>query len=154
MKFKFEFLFISHWKFSAFKYGSLGYLSRKGCHRNKDKCKTFPKDNHTDSDHLTPFLVYKAGCTQFVREFNSMTNKINNFIDVTDQVTILETLPLIIVIVVGYIETPRGLQIFKTVWAKKASEEIIKDEKSYLQNIDWYPGKDVTAKTNIKEIKK
>ena len=79
LKFKFEFLFISHWKFSAFKYGSLGYLSRKGCHRNKGKCKTFPKDNHTDSDHLTPFLVYKAGCTQVVREFNSMTNKINNF---------------------------------------------------------------------------
>jgi len=38
-------------------------------------------------------------------------------------VTILETPPMIVVGVVGYIETPRGLRAFKTIWAEHLSDD-------------------------------
>ena len=37
--------------------------------------------------------------------------------------TIIDTPPVIVVGVVGYIETPRGLRTFKTVFAEHLSEE-------------------------------
>ena len=43
--------------------------------------------------------------------------------EVVEAVTILETPPLTVVGLVGYIDTPRGLRTFKTVWAEHLSEE-------------------------------
>jgi len=43
--------------------------------------------------------------------------------EIVESVTILETPPLIVIGVVGYIETPRGLRTIGTVWAQHISDE-------------------------------
>lgn len=43
--------------------------------------------------------------------------------EVVEAVTILEAPPMVVVGVVGYIETPKGLRVFKTVWAEHLSED-------------------------------
>ena len=41
-----------------------------------------------------------------------------------EPVTIIETPPMVIVGVVGYVKTPRGLRTLGTVWAQHLSEEL------------------------------
>ena len=41
-----------------------------------------------------------------------------------EAVTIIETPPMVVVGVVGYIKTPRGLRCLNTVWAQHLSEEV------------------------------
>ena len=53
--------------------------------------------------------------------------------EVVEAVTIVETPPMICVGVVGYIETPRGLRTFKTVWAEHLNEEC---RRRFYKN--WY----------------
>jgi large subunit ribosomal protein L3e len=43
--------------------------------------------------------------------------------EIVEPVTILETPPMVIVGVVGYIETPHGMRALKTVWAEHLGEE-------------------------------
>jgi len=43
--------------------------------------------------------------------------------EVVEAVTILETPPLMIVGIVGYIDTPRGPRTLKTIWAEHLNEE-------------------------------
>lgn len=43
--------------------------------------------------------------------------------EVVEAVTILEAPPMVIVGVVGYIDTPRGIRQFKVVWAEHLSED-------------------------------
>jgi large subunit ribosomal protein L3e len=43
--------------------------------------------------------------------------------EIVEAVTIIETPPLIVIGVVGYIETPRGLRTIGTVWAQHISDE-------------------------------
>ena len=40
-----------------------------------------------------------------------------------EPVTIIETPPMVIVGIVGYVETPKGLRAFKTLFAEHLSEE-------------------------------
>ena len=47
--------------------------------------------------------------------------------------TIIETPPLVVVGVVGYVETPRGLRALKTVFAQHLSEEC---RRRFYKN--WY----------------
>ena len=44
--------------------------------------------------------------------------------EVIEPVTIIETPPIMVVGVVGYIETPHGMRTFKTIWAEHLSEEV------------------------------
>lgn len=53
--------------------------------------------------------------------------------EVVEAVTVLETPPMIIVGVVGYIDTPRGPRQFKTVWAEHLSEDC---RRRFYKN--WY----------------
>lgn len=41
-----------------------------------------------------------------------------------EAVTIIETPPLVVVGVVGYVKTPRGLRTLNTVWAQHLSEDV------------------------------
>lgn len=50
-----------------------------------------------------------------------------------EAVTIIETPPLMVVGVVGYVETPRGLRALKTVFAQHLSEEC---RRRFYKN--WY----------------
>jgi len=126
---------MSHRKFSAPRHGSLGFLPKKRAARHRGKVKAFPKDDPSKPVHLTAFLGYKAGMTHVVREVDRPGSKVNKK-EVVEAVTILETPPVVVVGIVGYIETPRGLRTFKTVWAEHLSEEC---RRRFYKN--WYRSK-------------
>ena len=123
---------MSHRKFEAPRHGSLGFLPRKRCARHRGKCKSFPKDDRTKAPHLTAFLGYKAGMTHIVREVNKPGSKLNKK-EAVEAVTVLETPPMIVVGIVGYIDTPRGLRTLTTVWASHLNEEL---RRRFYKN--WY----------------
>lgn len=56
--------------------------------------------------------------------------------EIVEAVTIIETPPIVIVGVVGYVETPRGLRSLTTVWAQHLSEEV---RRRFYKN--WYKSK-------------
>ena len=72
--------------------------------------------------HLTAFVGFKAGMTHIVREVDRVGSKTHKK-EVVEAVTIIETPPLVIVGIVGYVETPRGLRQLTTVWAEHLSDE-------------------------------
>jgi len=53
-----------------------------------------------------------------------------------EAVTVLEAPPMVVVGVVGYIETPQGLRTLSTVWAQHLSEEVL---RRFYKN--WYKSK-------------
>ena len=61
--------------------------------------------------------------THIVRELDRPGSKMHKR-EVVEAVTVIETPPMIIVGVVGYVETPRGLRSLTTVWAEHLSEDI------------------------------
>jgi len=113
---------MSHRKFEAPRHGSLGFLPRKRTSHFRGKVKSFPRDDVTKPPHLTAFLGYKAGMTHIVRDLDKVGSKMHKK-EVVESVTILETPPLIVIGVVGYIETPKGLRTVATVWAQHISDE-------------------------------
>jgi len=56
--------------------------------------------------------------------------------EVVEAVTIIETPPLRVVGVVGYVETPRGLRTLTTVWTTHLSDEV---KRRFYKN--WYRSK-------------
>merc|ERR1712168_1614721 len=126
---------MSHRKFSAPRHGSLGFLPKKRAARHRGKVKAFPKDDPSKPVHLTAFLGYKAGMTHIVREVDRPGSKVNKK-EVVEAVTIVETPPMMVVGVVGYVETPRGLRSFKTIFAEHVSDEC---KRRFYKN--WYKGK-------------
>uniref|UniRef100_G3PNS1 Large ribosomal subunit protein uL3 n=1 Tax=Gasterosteus aculeatus aculeatus TaxID=481459 RepID=G3PNS1_GASAC len=126
---------MSHRKFSAPRHGSLGFLPRKRSRRHRGKAKSFPKDDPSKPVHLTAFLGYKAGMTHIVREVDRPGSKVNKK-EVVEAVTILETPPMIVVGVIGYVNTPRGLRSLKTIFAEHISDEC---KRRFYRN--WYKSK-------------
>jgi large subunit ribosomal protein L3e len=101
---------MSHCKFESPRHGSLGFLPRKRAKRSRGKCKSFPRDNDkTRPVHLTAFLAYKAGMSHIVRDMDRPGSRYHKK-EVVEAVSVLETPPMVIVGVVGYVETPRGLR--------------------------------------------
>jgi len=113
---------MSHRKFEHPRHGSLGFLPKKRSRRHRGKCKAFPKDDPSKPVHLTAFIGYKAGMTHIVRDVDKLGSKLNKK-ETVEAVTIIETPPMVIVGVVGYIQTPKGLRTFKTVFAEHLSED-------------------------------
>ncbi|KAF6024657.1 RPL3 [Bugula neritina] len=97
-------------------------MPKKRSKRHRGKCKSFPKDDPKKPVHLTAFLGYKAGMTHIVREVNRPGSKVNKK-EIVEAVTVIETPPMVVVGVTGYIETPRGLRTIGTIWAEHLSEE-------------------------------
>ncbi|XP_076309539.1 ribosomal protein L3 [Tachypleus tridentatus] len=126
---------MSHRKFSAPRHGSVGFTPKKRSKRHRGKVKAFPKDDPSKPVHLTGFIGYKAGMTHIVREVDRPGSKVNKK-EVVEAVTIIETPPMVVVGVVGYIETPKGLRTFKTVWAEHLSEDC---KRRFYKN--WYKSK-------------
>jgi large subunit ribosomal protein L3e len=73
--------------------------------------------------------------THIVRDLDKVGSKMHKK-EVVEAVTILETPPLIVVGVVGYIETPKGLRSIGTVWAQHISDEA---RRRYYKR--WYQSK-------------
>lgn len=126
---------MSHRKFEQPRRGSLGFLPRKRASRHRGKVKSFPKDKTSDDCHLTAFMAYKAGMTHIVRDVEKPGSKVHKK-EVLEAVTILESPPMVVVGVVGYISTPRGLRTLGTVWAQHLSDEM---KRSLYKN--WYKSK-------------
>merc|ERR1712195_256827 len=63
-----------------------------------------------------------------VREVARQGHKLNKK-EVIEPVTIIDCPPMVGVGIVGYIETPRGLRAFKTVWAEHISDEAKRQKK-------------------------
>ncbi|KAL9388151.1 hypothetical protein Peur_021275 [Populus x canadensis] len=114
---------MSHRKFEHPRHGSLGFLPRKRASRHRGKAKAFPKDDSTKPCRLTAFLGYKAGMTHIVREVEKPGSKLHKK-ETCEAVTIIETPPMVVVGVVGYVNTPGGLRSLSTVWAQHLSEEV------------------------------
>ncbi|KAK3595110.1 hypothetical protein CHS0354_002363 [Potamilus streckersoni] len=126
---------MSHRKFSAPRHGSKGFLPKKRSRTHRGRVKAFPKDDKTKPVHLTAFLGFKAGMTHIVREVDRPGSKVNKK-EIVEAVTIIETPPMVVVGLVGYIETPKGLRTFKTMWAEHLSEEC---RRRFYKN--WYRSK-------------
>ncbi|XP_073492553.1 ribosomal protein uL3-like [Aquarana catesbeiana] len=126
---------MSHRKFSAPRHGHLGFLPHKRSKRHRGKVKTWPKDDPTKPVHLTAFLGYKAGMTHTLREVHRTGLKISKREEV-EAVTIIETPPLVVVGIVGYVETPQGLRSLKTIFAEHISDEC---KRRFYRN--WYKSK-------------
>uniref|UniRef100_A0A0K0DVC5 60S ribosomal protein L3 n=1 Tax=Strongyloides stercoralis TaxID=6248 RepID=A0A0K0DVC5_STRER len=113
---------MSHRKFSAPRHGSMGFTPKKRSRRHRGKCKAFPKDDPSKPVHLTAFMGFKAGMTHIVREVEKPGSKVNKK-EVVEAVTVIETPPMVIFGIVGYIDTPRGPRVLKTVFAEHLSED-------------------------------
>jgi large subunit ribosomal protein L3e len=113
---------MSHRKFEAPRHGSLGFLPRKRTRKHRGKIRSFPRERAGDAPHLTAFMGYKAGMTHVVRDVDRPGSQLHKK-EAVEAVTILETPPMVVVGVVGYIETPRGLRTLTTVWAGHLSDE-------------------------------
>ena len=98
-------------------------------------------------------MGYKAGMTHVVRDldrpgsselfssFNILPDCLIPYLEmhkreVVEAVTVIETPPMIVVGVVGYVETPRGLRTLTTVWASHLSDEL---KRRFYKN--WYRSK-------------
>jgi len=126
---------MSHRKFEAPRHGSLGFTPRKRSCRHRGKVKSFPKDDLKKPPHLTAFMGYKAGMTHVVREVDKPGSKMHKK-EVVEAVTIIETPPIMVVGVVGYIETPQGLRALTSVWAQHLNDEC---KRRFYKN--WYKAK-------------
>uniref|UniRef100_A0A2K5BXV7 60S ribosomal protein L3 n=1 Tax=Aotus nancymaae TaxID=37293 RepID=A0A2K5BXV7_AOTNA len=106
---------MSHRKFSAPRHGSLSFLPRKRSSRHRWKVKNFPKDDPSKAFHLTAFVGYKTGMTHIMREVNRPVSSrgCDHYGDTT----------MVVVAIVGHVETPQGLWTFKTVFAEHMSDE-------------------------------
>lgn len=80
-------------------------------------------------------MGYKAGMSHIVRDLDRPGSKLHKK-EIVEAVTVIETPPLVIVGVVGYIETPRGLRSLTTVFAEHLSEEI---KRRFYKN--WFVSK-------------
>jgi len=111
---------MSHRKFEAPRHGHLGYLPRKRCKRGRGRIKSFPADDQSKKVGLTAFIGYKAGMTHVCRDYVKSGQKIAT-IEIIEPVTIIETPPMNVLGVTGYVQTPWGLKNVTTVWGRKIS---------------------------------
>lgn len=113
---------MAHRKFKVPRKGSLGFLPKKRTRYHQGRCKSFQKDDPKQPCHLTAFMGYKVGSTHIVREADKVGSKVHKK-EVVEAVTVVETPPMVVVGVVGYVQTPRGLRALTTVWAQHLSDE-------------------------------
>lgn len=127
---------MSHRKFEHPRCGSLGFLPKKRTKKHRGKIRSFPKDDPSKEVHLTAFMGYKAGMTHVVRYRERRQHRKVFKKDVVEPVTIIETPPMRVVGVVGYIDTPRGLRALTSVWAQNLTKEC---KRIFYKN--WYNAK-------------
>ena len=137
---------MSHRKFEHPRFGCLGFNPRKRCAHSKGRVRKFPRDDASNPCHLTAFMGYKAGMSHIVRDVEKPGSKQHKK-ETVEAVTIIETPPMVVVGLVGYVKTPRGLRSLTTVWAKHLSDEF---RRRMYRN--WYKSKNKKAFTKyIKE---
>jgi len=126
---------MSHRKYEAPRHGSMGFSPRKRAASIRGRVRSFPRDDPSKGAHLTAFMGYKAGMTHILREVNKPGSKLHKR-ETVEAVTIIETPPMRVVGLVGYIQTPRGLRTLTTVWSKFLDESL---KRRFYKN--WYRSK-------------
>jgi len=126
---------MSHRKFEAPRHGHMGFLPRKRSRKHIGRPRSWPKDDPSKPVHLTAFMGYKAGMTHTLREVHRTGLKQSKREEV-EAVTVIETPPIMVVGLVGYINTIRGLRPFKTIFAEHISDEC---RRRFYKN--WAKGK-------------
>merc|ERR1712153_264388 len=116
---------MSHRKFEKPRSGHLGFLPRKRTRKHRGKIRSFPKDDSTAKPHFTAFAGFKAGMTHTTRDIGRIGSRLHKK-EVVEAVTIIETPPITVVGLVGYIDTPRGLRALTTVWATKLERNTLR----------------------------
>uniref|UniRef100_G3PDQ7 Ribosomal protein L3 like n=1 Tax=Gasterosteus aculeatus aculeatus TaxID=481459 RepID=G3PDQ7_GASAC len=139
---------MSHRKFHAPRHGHMGFLPHKRSKKHRGRVRTWPKDDPTQPVHLTAFLGYKAGMTHTLRDVHRTGLKQAKREQV-EAVTIVETPPVIVVGIVGYITTIRGLRALKTIFAEHISDEC---KRRFYKN--WYKSKKKQLAKDFSQMKK
>jgi large subunit ribosomal protein L3e len=80
-------------------------------------------------------MGYKAGMTHILREVNKPGSKLHKR-ETVEAVTIIETPPMVVVGLVGYLPTPRGMRTLTTIWSKHLDEGL---KRRFYKN--WYRSK-------------
>jgi len=127
---------MSHRKFEHPRCGSLEYAPKRRTKHHKGRIRHFPKDDASKPVHLTAFSGYKAGMTHVVRYHERREGKKVIKKDIVEAVTVVETPPIKVIGIVGYVETPRGLRTLSTVWAQHLGEQV---KRRFYKN--WYLAK-------------
>jgi len=126
---------MSHRKFERPRRGNLAFLPKRRTRHHRGRIRSFPKDDASKKPHLTAFVGFKAGMTHVVREIERNGSKLHKK-DTIEAVTILETPPIRVVGIVGYIETLKGLRTLTSVWAQNLAPEF---KRRMYKN--WYRSK-------------
>eukprot|EP01006_Ploeotia_vitrea_P066615 TRINITY_DN95352_c0_g1_i1.p1 TRINITY_DN95352_c0_g1~~TRINITY_DN95352_c0_g1_i1.p1 ORF type:complete len:388 (+),score=8.17 TRINITY_DN95352_c0_g1_i1:54-1217(+) len=127
---------MSHRKYEAPRHGSLQFSPRKRTKHHHGRIRAFPRDNKEGLPcHLTAFMGFKAGMTHVCREIERPGSKLHKK-EAVEAVTIVETPPIVIVGIVGYVETPNGLRTLTTVWANHLDDSV---KRRFYKN--WYRSK-------------
>ncbi|KAF1775488.1 Ribosomal protein L3, conserved site [Phytophthora cactorum] len=126
---------MGHRKFEAPRHGHLGFLPKKRTKHHRGRVRKFPRDDASKAPHLTAFMGFKAGMTHIMREVDRPGSKVHKK-EIVEPVSIVETPPMVVIGVVGYLETPRGLRTLTTVFAEHLSEEV---KRRFYKN--WYKSK-------------
>jgi large subunit ribosomal protein L3e len=101
-------------------------MPKRRTKNHRGKVRSFPRDDRSKPVHLTAFMGYKAGMTHIVKYNERREGKKLIKKDIVEAVTVVETPPMTVVGMVGYIDTPRGLRALSTVWAQKLPEGVIR----------------------------
>jgi len=153
---------MSHRKYEAPRHGSLGFLPRKRTRHHRGRVRSFPRDDPKKPVHLTAFAGFKAGMTHILREVEKPGSKLHKK-EVVEAATIIETPPMGIIGIVGYIETPRGLRALTTVWAQHLSLEVKRrfyknwmnsKKKAFSKYVAKYAEGGKAIEAQLKRIKK
>jgi len=123
----------------------MAFCPRKRTRHHQGKVKSFPADDKSQKPHLTAFIAYKAGMTHIVRDLDKAGSKMHKK-EIVQAVTVLETPPMFVAGVVGYVETPRGLRTLTTVWAQHLNDQF---KRRLYKN--WYRSK-VKAFTRYEKL--
>lgn len=136
----------------------MGFLPRKRTKKTHGKIRHFPKDDPSKKVHLTAYVGFKAGMTHVVREVYKPGSRLNKK-EVVEGVTIIECPKMVIVGIVGYAETPRGLKKVKTLFAQHLSECAIRRfykryrGKVHAKAFSKYQKEEVWSKNSAAAIK-
>jgi large subunit ribosomal protein L3e len=107
--------------------------------------------------HLTAFIGYKAGMTHVVRDSAKHKREL------VESATVLDCPAMVIVGLVGYLETPRGMRALTTVWAEHMSEEAIRrqyknfyasEKKAFTKHNSEYAAAETDRQAEIERMKK
>jgi len=126
---------MSHRKFEAPRHGSLGFLPRKRATHHRGHIRSFPRDDQKKAAHLTAFMGYKAGMTHILRTVSKRGSALHNE-ETVEPVSIIDTPEMVVVGIVGYVHTAKGLRSLGTLWSTHLASEV---KRRFYKN--WYHGK-------------